>query len=144
MIRGKKVYVAIPVQGARLSNSVYEQLSQVVSELGLLVTNPNVLEPPAKDVKAHYNPKDIYQENYSRLKASDLLIAEISSPSLGVGYEIATAQHLELPILCIYQSEFEKSVSLMILGIPYPKLQFVEYRTIAELKEKILDAIHDL
>lgn len=139
----KDVYVAVPVQGDRLSNTVYEQLARVLERLGLRVSNPQVLEPPPADVTARYSARDIYEQNRRLLEASGLLVAEISSPSLGVGYEIATAEHLGLPILCVYQARMEPCISLMIRGISYTRLRVASYCTNRDLEAAVALAVRE-
>ena len=144
MTSQKRIYIALPIQGQRLGNNAYQHLSKAVDELGFLVANPQVLEPPLEDAGARFNPRDVYQDNYRLLKSSDLLVAEISRPSLGVGYEIASAEHFGLPILCVYQAKLRQSVSLMILGIPYRRFLTASYNTVDELKMCIESAVREL
>ena len=59
------------------------------------------------------------------LNEADVLVAEVTSPSLGVGYEIGKAEELGKPILCLYQYN-EKKLSAMIGGSKY--LKVVEYK----------------
>jgi len=55
----------------------------------------------------------------------DALIAEVSTPSHGVGYEIALALLLGKPVLCCYQKG--RRVSKMITGNDMPTLKLMTY-----------------
>ena len=48
-----------------------------------------------------------------------MIIAEVTTPSLGVGYELAFAEKLNKPILCLYQKNNKNSLSAMISGNKY-------------------------
>jgi 2'-deoxynucleoside 5'-phosphate N-hydrolase len=55
------------------------------------------------------------------------LIAEVSMPSHGVGYEIGFSLGLGKPVLALYQEGWR--VSKMISGNPDPNLSVKAYRT---------------
>ena len=65
-------------------------------------------------------------------------MAEVSSPSLGVGYEIGYAEALGKPILCLYRRQEGRRLSAMIGG--NRKLKIVEY----DREEEALNAMDDL
>ena len=44
------------------------------------------------------------------------VIAEVSMPSLGVGYELGIAEKLKKQILCLYQQRDEMKLSAMLSG----------------------------
>jgi len=45
------------------------------------------------------------------------LVAEVSVPSIGVGYEIATARYrYHLPVICLYRPAYTQRCSAMIAG----------------------------
>ena len=60
--------------------------------------------------------KEIFIRDISWLKASDIIIAEVTIPSLGVGYEIGLAQMMKKPILCLYRKQKNRYISAMLLG----------------------------
>jgi 2'-deoxynucleoside 5'-phosphate N-hydrolase len=50
-------------------------------------------------------------------RAGGVLVAEVSRPSTGVGYEIAFARHrLDMPVICLYRPAFTRRCSGMIAG----------------------------
>ena len=55
---------------------------------------------------------------YAWLRESDVVIAECTCPSLGVGYELAYAEHLEIPVHVFYNPS-KCSLSAMITGDSY-------------------------
>ena len=46
--------------------------------------------------------KEIYERDMEWLKKSDLVIAEVSMPSLGIGYELGVAEKLGKRVICFY------------------------------------------
>ena len=53
------------------------------------------------------------------VKESDLVVAEVSTPSLGVGYELGQAEALKKPILCLFREPNERLLSAMVSGNSY-------------------------
>jgi hypothetical protein len=70
------------------------------------------------------------------LRESDCLVAEVTTPSLGVGYEIGKATEWRKPVLCLFRSNQGRSLSAMIAGSDGVTL--VEYKNVGDLK-KIFD-----
>ena len=90
--------------------------------------------------------REIFERDMSWLEqtaaASGLLVAEVSRPSLGVGYEIAAARYrFKIPVICLYRPRFTKRCSGMIAGDPGVRL--IEYtdESAAEMIAKLLASI---
>ncbi|MBU1075446.1 hypothetical protein KJ733_05265 [Patescibacteria group bacterium] len=66
------------------------------------------------------------------IKTIDLLIAEVSYPSTGLGIELGWANYLNCPIICIYKKDSAIPNSLKILTN-----RFIEYSSAEELIKKL-------
>ena len=69
------------------------------------------------------------------------MVAEITTVSLGVGYEISYAENKK-PILCLFRQIEGKRVSAMITG--NKKLNVREYQIIADVPAILEDFFHSL
>ena len=79
----------------------------------------------------------IYRRDIEWLDQAQALVAEVSAPSLGVGYEISYALHVrKIPVLCL-RHRSAKRLSAMISGNSSELLALETYATKEELKEKI-------
>lgn len=58
----------------------------------------------------------IYARDTHWIREADLLIAEVSQPSIGVGYEIAYAESQNIPVLALYHIGAENPMSAMVFG----------------------------
>ena len=65
---------------------------------------------PHEDQEAPYNTKQLFESG-----TVDLVIADVSIPSHGVGIELGWAEMLDIPIVCIYKEGAEVSGSLSII-----------------------------
>ena len=78
---------------------------------------------------------DIWMTDTTWIKESDAIIAEVSNPSLGVGYEIAKAEEWNKPILALFRDDGNRKLSAMIDGSPNTKT--VYYTTLADARSAI-------
>ena len=60
--------------------------------------------------------EEIYDRDIKWLKSADVVVAEVSNPSFGVGYEIAKTGSLGKKVLCLYKIKKDKFLSAMIAG----------------------------
>ncbi|HEX9163561.1 MAG TPA: nucleoside 2-deoxyribosyltransferase [Thermoanaerobaculia bacterium] len=70
------------------------------------------------------------------------LVAEVSRPSTGVGYEIAMARyHFGMPVICLYRPAFTRRCSGMIAGDR--AIRLIEYtdETIDDATKKLLELL---
>ena len=66
--------------------------------------------------------REIYERDMKWLLEADAVIAEVSNASLGVGYEIARAEMMQKPLLCLYvRTIVMYSVALACLLCPYER-----------------------
>ena len=90
-----------------------------------------------KFVGEKIKPKDnleIYKRDTGNLRKADLLIADISVVSLGVGFELGYAELLSINTLILYDENYP-TPSGLILG--NPNFEIHSYRTIDEAKNII-------
>ena len=78
---------------------------------------------------------DIFQRDLIWLQSADAVVAEVSTPSLGVGYELGIAEKLKIPVLCLYRPIKGKRLSAMING--NEKFQCQAYQGFEEAKTHI-------
>lgn len=60
--------------------------------------------------------EEIFLRDVAWLGEADVLVAEVTAPSLGVGYEIGIAEALGKPVLCLYRGRPGRRLSAMISG----------------------------
>ena len=121
------IYFSCSLTGGRQDQAVYAALVDAMLKDGHLVPTAHLSSPDVMEQEAVVNPQDVYKRDVAWVEGCDAVIAEVSTPSHGVGFEIAMACWLGKPVLCCYQEG--KKVSKMILGNTYPNLKTTSYRT---------------
>lgn len=128
-----KIYFACSISGGRKDEKAYQYLVQVLTGMEIDVPTAHIAETGVEEVDALEEPGDIYHRDVSWIQESDLLVAEVSSPSHGVGYEIGYALDLGKPVLCLYKNGFV--VSKMITGNPHHLLTVMDYEDLPHAEE---------
>jgi nucleoside 2-deoxyribosyltransferase len=115
-----KIYFACSITGGREFESIYQVITRALAEDNHQVPTAHLAESGVASVEAVIDPVEVYTRDTIWIQESDALIAEVSVPSHGVGYEIGYALGLGKPVLALYQES--RKVSKMISGNPDPNL----------------------
>ena len=113
-----KIYFAGSIRGGRIDAPVYQSMIEYLSSFGEVLTRHVGETSLSEKGEDGSNDRYIYDRDMTWLSMCDLLVAEVSVPSLGVGYELGCAVALKKPVLCLYRSEAERPLSAMIAGSP--------------------------
>ncbi len=97
----------------------------------------HLADPKVMELERVVEPGEVYARDIEWIRGCDALVAEVSTPSHGVGYEIAFALSLEKPVLCCYRSGAR--VSKMITGNDSSGLWLAPYQRV----DQALAAVDD-
>ena len=129
------IYFSCSITGGRQDQEAYAAIVEYLLQQGHEVPTAHLSQPDIMDLEKVVTPLDIYQRDVNWVTGCEALIAEVSTPSHGVGYEIALANSLQKPVLCCYRSG--KTVSKMITGNPSPLQQVITYQSLTELVAQV-------
>jgi nucleoside 2-deoxyribosyltransferase len=77
------------------------------------------------------NATDVFRNDIECVRSCDILLAEVSYPSTGQGFEIASALDLDKKVLAFAKQN--AVVTRMILGINYPNFKFERYSSLDDV-----------
>lgn len=135
-----RVYFAGSIRGGRDDWALYRDIISVLGEYGTVLTEHignSDLEISGEDLA----DREIYDRDLGWLRSSDYLVAEVTTPSLGVGYEIAKATEWGKPVLCLFRADTGRRLSAMIAGSP--GIQVSTYVDIDDLSKAIEQFFND-
>jgi 2'-deoxynucleoside 5'-phosphate N-hydrolase len=132
-----KIYFSGSISGGREHEAIYQHVVARLQAQGHHVLSAHVADPLALEAEKDMPPREVFERDTHWVKDCDVMIAEVSTPSLGVGYEYALAVQLGKPVLCVYRSGVR--LSKMISGNPAPNLTVAAYPSEAEL-DAVVDA----
>lgn len=127
-----KIYFAGSIRGGRGDVAVYNAIITELQSFGEVLTEH--VGDIALSEKGDDGPSDMYihERDMAWLSICDLVVAEVSVPSLGVGYELGWATALSKPVLCLYRTISGRPLSAMIAGSP--GMQTADYSSMDEAK----------
>ncbi len=131
-----KIYFAGSIRGGRDDVGLYLQIIEHLKKYGEVLTehvgDKNLALLGEDGVKDDY----IHNRDLEWFLQSNVVVAEVTTPSLGVGYEIGRAVENQKRVLCLYRPQDGKRLSAMIAGSP--DVTNAEYKTLEDAK-KIID-----
>lgn len=127
------IYFCGSIRGGRGLALTYAEMIDMLGSYGRVLTehlgSDEIIE--AKD--RVLSDKEIHDRDLQWIVESDLLVAEVTVPSLGVGYEIGRAIEMGKPVLCLFKQGSEYTISAMIAGSD--KVEMKYYKSLEEVKD---------
>ena len=134
------IYFAGAISGGRSDVAHYRAIVAALESDGHRVHAGAVA---AESVGADGEPLDpcaIFDRDLAWIADADVLVAEVSMPSTGVGYEIATARHrFDIPVVCLYRPAYTKRCSAMVSGDR--QIELIEYDDAAQMLSRLRAAL---
>ncbi|HVT42967.1 MAG TPA: nucleoside 2-deoxyribosyltransferase [Thermoanaerobaculia bacterium] len=125
------IYFSGSISGGREDAALYAEIVVFLREAGHAVVAGEVASAALHASGESGSDQDIFERDLRWLGeialAGGVLVAEVSRPSLGVGYEIAAARYrFGIPVVCLYRDAHTRRCSAMIAGDP--GIQLIRYR----------------
>ena len=138
-----KIYFAASIRGGRKDQNKYNELIQFLSS-EVEVLSEHVGDSSLEQTgEQNLSDKEIYERDLEWLESADAVIAEVTNPSLGVGYELGVAEKLGKPVLCLFDdSDHNRNLSAMISG--NHKITTFRYTSLDQAKEEMVSFIHSV
>ena len=130
-----KIYFAGAIRGGRADAALYSQIVQLLRSYGEVLTE-HIGDAELSDLGEALSDCAIYESDLAWLKEADCLVAEVTTPSLGVGYEIGKVTEWGRPVLCLYRPDASRKLSALIAAGDGARIR--EYQDPDELK-KVFD-----
>jgi len=121
------IYFACSITGGREFEPIYQAIVAALEAEGHVIPTSHLASSEVVGLEKIVSPQDVYLRDIRWIEQADIVIAEVSTPSHGVGYEVAYALSLGKPVLCCYQQE--RAVSKMITGNTNPNILVGTYQT---------------
>ena len=130
------IYFSGSITGGRGDVARYREIIQALEADGHRVLAGAVAAEDVGSGGEAIPRREIYERDIRWLEEADLVVAEVSLPSHGVGYEIAYARHRrEIPVICVTT----KRCSAMIEGDP--GIELIVYDAVESLLPRLLESI---
>jgi hypothetical protein len=112
------IYFCGSIRGGRNDSEMYKTLITHLLKYGNVLTHHVGFVEPTKDHTTISHDNGIYLRDMNWLVKSDVVIAEVSTPSIGVGFELGKAEDMEKSVLCLYRKGSKRRPSPLVSGNP--------------------------
>ena len=139
------IYLACTVRGDRGAVEALRTLVERLEREGHAVLTKHLLDDNVETVEATLTETAVYERDIQWLDACDVLIADASGSSYGVGFEVgyvlgrssATGQR----VILLYRADRKDRISRLIAGNADPRCTVLPYQNAAELVSAVLGLI---
>jgi nucleoside 2-deoxyribosyltransferase len=130
------VFFSGSIRGGRSDVDVYAELIEILDDEGTVLTDHIGMENvEEREREAGLSDSDIYEQDVEWLRAADVVVAEVTTPSLGVGYELGRAVAWDKPVRCLYRPDADQDLSAMVRG--NDAIEVLEYHDPAGVESQL-------
>jgi nucleoside 2-deoxyribosyltransferase len=136
-----KIYFAGSIRGGRDTREYCEAIINELKKHALVLTE-HIGDPNLTSSGEERTEQFIFERDMDWVAEADAIVAEVSAPSLGVGYELGRAEAMGKPIFCLYRPSEGKRLSAMVAGNPYVTNEtYQEIGDIPDIIERFLGKV---
>jgi hypothetical protein len=111
------IYFSGSISGGRADLAHYRRIVEALEADGHRVIAGAVTAADVGSEGESLAPAAIFDRDLSGVAGSHVVVAEVSTPSIGVGYEIAAARYrYGIPVICLYRPAYTRRCSAMVAG----------------------------
>jgi hypothetical protein len=131
------IYLACTVRGDRGALAAVRSVADFLELHGHSVLTRHLLTGDVDDAESALREQDVFERDMQWLIAADLLIAEASGSSFGVGFEVGyvlgRAEQTGQRVLLLHDASRRAQISRLITGNSHPRCISYAYRDIEDL-----------
>lgn len=109
---------------------VYIQIIEILKKSGHSVVSEHVASVDLEKTEAKLTDEEIFNNDIGYIDECECIVADVTIPSVGVGYEICHAASTGKRVLCIYRDDSKVSAMVKgnkrIISVPYKNIEDVE------------------
>lgn len=121
-----KIYFTAATSGNDQFKPNYNRIINCLKNQAKVISGEQIVNQKLLSADRQMPKKAIFERERLRIDEADLMVAEVTKPSLGVGGEIVYALLKNKPVLALVFTEHEDKISPMIEGNPSDNL-FLEH-----------------
>jgi 2'-deoxynucleoside 5'-phosphate N-hydrolase len=124
------------VRGGRTHQPQYADIVEILKEYGMVHSSHVSDDALSEYGETSLSSKEIFERELSALAKSDVVVAEVTTPSLGVGYLIAAASEQKKKIVALYKGTDTLQLSAIIKGDE--NLEVHTYETLEDIENALV------
>ena len=133
------IYFIGSIRGGRSHQPTYALIVRVLKQHGT-VSSQYVSDSALSEYgETRLTDREIFERERVALEKCDVVVADVTTPSLGVGYLIARATFLKKNVVALYNGEDTMRLSAMIKGSP--EVEVHTYKTEEDIVRILKEAL---
>ena len=136
------IYLACTVRGDRRALEATRALAATIDALGHTLLTSHLLSDDVDLTESRLTEREVFERDLAWLGQADVLIAEASGSSFGVGFEVgyflAAAGGSRRRALLAYDATRRDHVSRLIVGNSHPSCTTYAYRDAGDLQQALV------
>ena len=133
------IYFSGSIYGGRQKLDAYKRLIEALQNYGK-VLNAEGADVEGIEKENGVLDEDIFNSLKDRLDTANVVFAELTVPSLGVGYELGYADSHDIRIVGIYDKNVIPKVSTMIRG--NKNIEIIPYNDLRDIINNLKDILN--
>jgi len=125
-----KIFFAGSIRGGRSMLPVYIHIIEILKKQGHTVVSEHVASIDLEERESKITDEEIFNNDIGYIDDCECLVADVTIPSVGVGYEICYAVSKGKNVLCVYRDDANVSAMVRgnkrILSAPYKNMEELE------------------
>lgn len=111
-----KIYFAGSIRGGRDDQDLYFSIIEILKNYGQVLSEHVGNKELSSYGQTEMTDEEIYTKDVNWIKEADIIVAEVTTPSLGVGYELGFSEALDKKIILLFRNQDGKRLSAMLSG----------------------------
>lgn len=120
---------------------VYKHIMEMLKKQGHTVVSEHVASVGLEKIEARITDEEIFNNDIGFIDECECLVADVTIPSIGVGYEVGYAVSKGKDILCVYREDANVSAMVkgnkQVISISYKNVEELEKTLAMHLRSKI-------
>jgi 2'-deoxynucleoside 5'-phosphate N-hydrolase len=125
-----KIYFAGSISGGRQDQGIYAQIIELLKQYGTVLSE-HFGDVALTSAGETIGDRAIHDRDVAWILEADVIVAEVTTPSLGVGYELGRCVAWGKRIVCLYRPSDSRRLSGMIAGSP--GVRVISYAAVGDL-----------
>jgi len=136
-----RIYLACTVRGDRGAVAGLRALAAALEADGHELLTTHLLDDNVDRAESQLSEREVYARDVAWLEACDVLVADASGSSFGVGFEVGyvlgRSDHTRQRVLLIYRADRAPQISRLITGNAHPRCETIAYADAGELSARV-------
>ncbi len=140
-----QIYLACTVRGDRGAIAGLRSLVANLESAGATILTKHLLDDNIEEAESALSERAVYERDIAWLDACDVLIADASGSSFGVGFEVGyvlgRTERTNQRVVLLYRSDRAAAISRLIIGNAHPRCTTLEYADASDLVRKVAEVL---